>query len=246
VPKHEGGSNLPDNRVGLCHECHDRVHTGKATIPVDGFKKQYGALSVLNQAIPFIYTGLIERFGEDHVHLCSGWETSIMRKELELPKDHQLDAVAIYAACLGDIDVGTKDLPDCHLVRQFRRHNRKRINHQSERTYKLNGKIVAKNRKPRFEQSKKVPALSDAGLTAEQISKLTVSPSQRYYNSPNRIMPGAQYLVEGKVCTLTGQQHYGEYLLFKYDIVNESGKAVAVKASKCRLLSENPGLVFVS
>ena len=246
VPKHKGGSNLPDNRIGLCHECHERIHTGKATIPVEGFKKQYGALSVLNQAIPYIYKGLVEISGEDHVHLCSGYETSVMRKELDLPKEHHLDALAIYSACLGDIDIALDKLPDCHQVRQFRRHDRQRVRAQYERTYKLDGKTVAKNRKPRFEQPKDFPALSEAKLTPEQISKLTVRTSYRSYKDPSRILPGALYLVEGKTCTLTGQQHYGEYLLFKHDIVDDEGKVVAVKAKDCKFLYLNKGLVFTS
>jgi hypothetical protein len=246
VPRHEGGSDLPDNRIGLCHECHELVHTGKATVPAKGFKKEYGALSVLNQAIPFIYEGLIERFGADHVHLCSGYETSLMRKELELPKDHHLDAVAVYTTCTGEVPTNLDNQPECHLVRQFRRHDRQLARAQYERTYKLDGKVVAKNRKPRFEQPKAVPALSEAGLTEGQISKLTVRASYRSYKDPSRILPGALHLVDGKICTMTGQQHYGEYLLFKHDIVDEDGKAVAVKAKDCELLALNGGLVFVS
>ena len=91
-----------------------------------------------------------------------------------------------------------------------------------------------------------MPALSEAGLTEEQVSKLTVRASYRSYKDPSRILPGALHLVEGKVCTMTGQQHYGEYLLFKHDIVDEEGKAVAVKTKDCELLALNGGLVFVS
>ena len=246
VAKHEGGSDLPDNRLGLCSGCHDRVHRGEATIPVEGFKKEYGALSVLNQAMPFIYEGLVEMFGVEHVHLCSGYETSLMRKELGLAKDHHLDAVAIYAACMGSVPKNLDTLPECHFVRQFRRHDRQLVRAQYERVYKLDGRIVAKNRRPRYEQPKKYPALSDAGLTREQVSRLSVVRSYRSYKDPARILPGALYSVDGKVCTLTGQQHYGEYLLFKYNIVDENGKTIAVKAKNCELLALNSGLVFVS
>ena len=246
VPRHKGGSDLPDNRIGLCNKCHNRVHTDKATIPVSGFKKQYGALSVLNQAIPYIYKGLIELFGVDHVHLCSGYETKQIRESIGLNKGHHLDAVAIYAACVGDVGVDVDNLPDCHVVRQFRRHRRACINHQSERTYKLDGKIVAKNRKPRFEQPENCPALSEAKLSSVQVSRLSVSPSHRYYNSSGRVLPGALFLVDGRICVLTGQQHYGEYLLFKYDIVDSKGKPIAKKAKDCQLLKRNAGLVFIS
>lgn len=245
VPRHEGGSDLPDNRVGLCHECHDRVHTSKATIPTDGFKKQFGALSVLNQAIPFIYAGLVERFGADNVLVCSGSDTAEMRDKLELAKDHHLDALAVYAACTGDAELDLNDLPNRELYRQFRRHDRQRVRAQYERAYKLDGKTVAKNRKPRFEQPKDCSALSEAGLSQQEISRLEVRKSYRSYKDPGRVLPGALYLVARRVCVLTGQQHRGKYLLFKYDIVTDKGKAIAVKADECELLCLNRGIVRV-
>ena len=245
VPKHEGGSDLPDNRVGLCHECHERVHTGTAAIPADGFKKQYGALSVLNQAIPYIYQGLVERFGKDNVLICSGVDTAKMRDELGLDKDHHLDAIAVYAACTGDVGLDLERLPDCERYRQFRRHDRQLVRAQYERTYKLDGKTVAKNRKPRFEQPKDFPALSDAGLSQQEISRLEVRKSYRSYKDPGRVLPGALYLVNNRVCVLTGQQGRGKYLLFKYDIIDENGRAIAVKADKCELLCLNKGIVRI-
>lgn len=246
VPRHEGGSDLPNNIIGLCKECHNLVHTGKATIPADGFKKKYGALSVLNQAIPHIYKGLVDIFGADHVHLCSGYETSLMRKGIGLLKDHHFDAIAIYAACSGEIPANIDDLPECHRVRQFRRHNRAIINNQRERTYKLDGKVVAKNRRPRFEQPKSTPALSEARLTQEQVSQLRVIRSHRCHNNCNRILPGALYLVDDKICVMTGQGGHGTILSFKYDITDDEGKPIGKKAKDCKLLKKNAGLVFIS
>lgn len=246
MPRHEGGSDLPNNIIGLCEECHSLVHTGKATISAVGFKKKYGALSVLNQAIPHIYKGLVDIFGADHVHLCSGYETSIVRKEIGLLKDHHLDAVAIYVACLGEVLANLDDLPECHWVKQFRRHNRAIVNSQCERTYKLDGKVVAKNRKPRFEQPKNMPALSEAGLTQEQVSQLKAIPSRRRYNNLNRILPGASYLVDGKICVLTRQCCHGIYLFFKHNMIDDEGNAIGKKAKDCKLLKKNTGLVFIS
>ena len=68
VPRSQGGSDGPENKVGLCESCHGKVHTGELALDVKGFYKKYGALSVLNQAIPYIYNGLVERFGEENVY----------------------------------------------------------------------------------------------------------------------------------------------------------------------------------
>ena len=53
-------------------------------------------------------------------------------------------------------------------------------------------------------------------------------------------------IVDGKVCVLTGQQGRGRYLLFRFDIVDDAGKAIPKRASDCVLLRHNSGLVFVS
>lgn len=74
---------------------------------------------------------------------------------------------------------------------------------QHERVYKLDGKVVAKNRKPRFEQPKGMPALSTSGLSREEVSRLRVVPSYRSHNDLSRVLPGALYEVDGRLCVLT-------------------------------------------
>ena len=46
-----------------------------------------------------------------------------------------------------------------YRIKQFRRHNRQLIHRQTERTYKLDGTVIAKNRKKRMEQ--KVDSLAE-------------------------------------------------------------------------------------
>ena len=75
-------------------------------------------------------------------------------------------------------------------IQQFRRHDRAIINNQRERTYKLDGKTVAKNRRPRFEQEE--PSLQDYLDTfpekerAATCAKLKAIPSTRRYNKLDR------------------------------------------------------------
>ena len=129
-------------------------------------------------------------------------------------------------------------VPKTYEVHQFRRHNRAIINNQRERTYRLDGKIIAKNRKPRYEQKGK--ALSTSGLTRQEISKLTVQKSYRRYNSKDRIMPGALFMYEGDIYVLTGQITNGQY----YRAYGQGNKNFP--ASKCKIIQHNRGLVYVN
>lgn len=77
VERSKGSFDRPDNIVQLCADCHRKAHTDRQAqkqIMKIGKKKRWSALSVLNQAIPHICGGLADMYGEDHVHICFGWE----------------------------------------------------------------------------------------------------------------------------------------------------------------------------
>jgi hypothetical protein len=45
---------------------------------------------------------------------------------------------------------------------------------------------------------------------------------------------------------MTGQQSRGRFLLFRYDIVDERGKPIAMsKKKKCKLLAHNKGITYI-
>lgn len=258
IPRHKGGSDGPENRVGLCDECHHLLHIGELDIDAVGEKQKYGALSVLNQAIPLILEGLIERFGEECVYTCFGHHTMDAREILGLGKDHDNDAIAIAAAATGIKPKYNEDTVETFQIRQYRRHDRARIKCQRERTYKLQTgfdskgkptyKTVAKNRKPREEQKGK--ALSQwfndmVKLHGEKEarvmrSRLKVTASKRYYNlmPKDRIMPGATYEYKGKRFVLQSREGNGTYFI-------PSDKSGRVQASECRILTRNTGFVYV-
>lgn len=220
VPRHEGGSNTPENLVGLCCVCHEEVHTGKKLLDSIGLKKKYAGTSILNIAMPYIYKEAQALFGEAHLHICSGIDTHDYREEHAVTKDHFADAYCI-AAIGGDISLAD-DIPTPFVIRQFRSHNRQIIHAQRERTYRLDRKIIAKNRKPRFEQDKKIPALSDwyaaqckkAGMAEarKQLSVVVATKSVRYRNNLKRILPGAIFLHKGKRYVLSGMHSKGALL----------------------------------
>ena len=234
VPRSKGGSDTPENIVGLCNKCHEQVHKGALSLKETGARKKYGALSVLNQAIPYIIKGLYDIFGEENVYVCSGYETKTAREVFGICKDHPEDAVCIAAIPhVSNINDNAKT----HEVKQFRRHNRAIINNQRERTYCFNNKVVAKNRKPRFEQKGK--ALSDLGLTREETSRLTVRKSRRYYNAADRIMPGTEILYKESRYIITGQISGGRYFR-AYGCEKKN-----IPARDCMIVRKNVGLVYV-
>lgn len=213
ISRSEDGSDRPENILGLCKDCHAKVTKGNKKILKKiekiGEKKKYAALSVLNQAIPFIYDGLVTIFGEEHVHVCTGWETKDMREDLGLEKEHYLDAVGIAALGAGLVPQG--DIPEPFRVKQFRRHDRARVKAQVQRAYQVpdgktkNGKskwkTVAHNRKKADQQEDMSLDEYIRSLPKEErkkvLSTMRVKPSYRRYNDPARFLPGTVFWYQG-------------------------------------------------
>ena len=257
VPRSKGGSDTIQNQVGLCKKCHCRVHTDVESREhmerkKSGMLKKYGALSALNQAIPFICKSLMEQYGADHVSFCTGKDTSLIRTGLGYEKTkenqvHEVDAYCIGLAALSIENTEDPNFSNTYRIKQFRRQNRAVINHQTERSYYINKTKVATNRRPRFEQ--KGEALSDwcqrqvteigQAETDKLLSLLTVKKSTRFYNDKYRVMPGAVFYYQGERHILSGQLTGGRYLRAYGDTKTN------YPASKCRIVKHNEGLVFI-
>ena len=251
VPRHENGSDGPENIVGLCEACHTKAHTDRKTknqIAKIGKKKRWAALSVLNQAMPYIYADLVERFGEDHVHVCYGWQTANERDALGLSKDHAIDAACIAAIGAGLEPKNLWEKP--YEIKQFRRHDRARVHAQKQRTYKRNigtpekprWITVAKNRRKGFEQKEESLETYLASLPEGEretiCSQLKVIRSKRSYNDTKRDLPGTVFMYEGRRYVLSGQRNKGFYL----QAVGYGNKDFP--ASKCRKIKTG-GLVYL-
>ena len=257
VPRSKGGSDAIQNQVGLCPKCHAKAHTDtsfrkKLEDKKSGLLKKYGALSSLNQAIPFICNGLLEEYGEEHVHFCTGKETSLIRTSLgyEKTKDNQMHEVDAYCIGLAAIGTDTARPPrfeNVYRIKQFRRQDRSIIHHQTERSYYLGKQKIATNRKPRFEQTG--DSLSDwyekqlktckNDEADKLLSALKVKKSSRFYNSKDRLMPGAIFFYNGQRHVMSGQLTGGRYLRAYGDTKTN------YTISKCKILKHNEGLVFI-
>ena len=248
VPKSKGGSESVDNRAGVCEEHHHLVHTSvewekKLRTMQEGVLKKYHALSVINQIMPTLLKTLAET--EESFYVTTGYDTSAARRAFDLPKLHHVDAWCIATSIL-EVAEGPKWLVP-YNIKQFRRQNRAIINNQRERTYKLDGKVVAKNRKKRTEQ--KDDALADwyakqkTGYTPEKalelLKSLKVIPSIRYKNDANRVMPGAVFIHNKERYVLSGQLSRGQYFRALGDSKTNH------PARDCQIISTNQGLVYV-
>lgn len=253
IPRSRGGSDTIGNLVGLHEKCHDLIHTDTEArelleSEIKGLHKKYGALSVLNQIIPF----LMKKLGElhpNHAFATNGWNTKQFREEHHFEKDHDLDAYCIGASILKE----PKIIMDCdsYIIKQFRRHNRAIINAQKERYYVLDGKKVAMNRNARMEQANskksKKPKLPSLAEWFEKMTKqhgqeeaermrsiLTIQKSKRSYNNIKRHLPGTTFVYQGKRYVMRGQQNNGT-LVYGYNGIN--GRTPLFPADKVTFLS---------
>lgn len=250
IPRTKRGSNTIANLAGLCEECHTLVHQSEEAKSrleekKQGLLKQYGGTSVLNQIIPSLVKELEIRY-PGHLYVTTGKDTKAFREKHGLEKDHDVDAYCIAASRMENIKPKIQTEP--FEIQQFRKHNRANIHHQTERTYKLDGKVIAKNRKKRMDQ--KTDALEDwynammqqhGKQQAERMcARLTVQKSIRYYNNLDRIMPGMVFLYRKKRYVMTGQKNRGYYYL-------AYGEGVTPFSSKkVNIVCHNTGLVYVA
>ena len=257
IPRHLGGSESIDNRAGLCEECHNKVHTdadfkAKLKSKQEGLLKKFHALSVMNQIMPFLLEELVKRYPNKDIYVTNGFETAQLRNKLGLPKTHVIDAWCIAASRINIDNIAPSIVTNVAKLRpfeikQFRRNNRAIINNQRERIYKLNGKVVAKNRHKRFEQEidsleewfNKVVALYGLKEAERMRSQLKITKSTRYYNTKGRIMPGAVFLHDDKRYVLSGQLANGAY----YRAVGHG--TANLPSKKCTILQRNSGLVYL-
>lgn len=258
VPLSEGGSDTLENLSGLCLACHAKVHTDPGAKKAlaekkKGLMKKYGALSALNQAIPFIAEGLAAMFPVGQVDFVRGWETKAYRELLGFaPKDREtnpLHAEDAYCISLVPWGLAPQEKPDfegnTYHIRQFRRHDRAVIYSQKERSYYIGKEKVAVNRRPRFEQKKDALStwhekqVSQYGREAADTmrSRLKVKKSSRSYNNLGRMMPGTLFYYRGQLYVMEGQQNNGTRVI-------GSGMKTSVNVKQCRFIRKNTGLVF--
>ena len=254
VERSKGGSNTVDDLVGLCKCCHHKVHTDKEVYEelkskFEGIKKKYGALSVLNQIIPYLVDELYKIF-EDKLNFCTGYETKAIREFYQMDKDHDIDAYCIALTRLLSDDINpdrymfeTEHI-DTYSIKQFRRHNRQKIQAQRERTYQYENEKF-KNRHKRtgqtddslYEWNLKNIEMYGIKEAQRRVSLLKAKKSKRHYRSDISYI-GWSFLYKGKRYVVSGSLTNNTYLRS----VGDNKTNFSIK--KVKFISKNEGLVF--
>lgn len=245
IPKHCGGSDTIANLVGLCLKHHDLVHTNdnwkeKLNTKRQGQLKKYGALSVLNQIIPFLVDELQKQYSTNF-YVTNGQNTYDYREYNNIPKNHDLDAYCIAASVIDKYDIKILTLPS-YRIKQFRRHDRQVCHKQNiNRVYLLNGKKIAVNRHRAFEQ--KELALDEIlkTLSKAEISQLKVKEHRPINKNRKRSLPGSKFICNDNVYVLKGSD--GSYNGHPNYYIDINGNKHLY--NKCKIIKQNGGLIYV-
>jgi hypothetical protein len=154
ISKKQNGSNNVANIAGLCEKCHALVHTDstykeKLESKKQGMRKKY-EIGLLNSCMK----NIIEEISKLYPTTCTtGYETSKLRKELGLEKDHCYDG---YIISLKNNPNKENIKPNIFSKQYVMKHFKKKcgsiIWKLNNREYYYNGKLVATNRHKGFEQ----------------------------------------------------------------------------------------------
>ena len=232
----KGGSDTVDNIAGVCLKHHNLIHKEqkwdeKCIKKHGGLLKKYGALSVLNS----IKNQLIKCLSDILPLNCTtGHETYKIRNDLNLNKDHYIDAWCIAVSSLNQYKQPI--IENKYNIKQFRRHDRKMCHRIIDRLYYYKTKIVCKNRHKKTAQN--VDSLEEyAKKYPQNVSNLIVVQGRHIYKQIKRLYPGAIFLYKQKRYICEGTSHE-KYLICK------SFEKGFVKLKECKILKRNQGLVF--
>ncbi|QTA79211.1 HNH endonuclease domain-containing protein, RRXRR domain-containing [Desulfonema limicola] len=127
IPRSMGGKDTIKNLITLCESCHEKVHDGEIEIKagVSGFKDRIAQRTMQGKAYMYSELGRIAP-----VKKVFGYQTSEYRKSLNLPKDHDIDALC--AAALIDKAVIPHDRKNFYEI-TFRAKQTRRIYHDLPR-----------------------------------------------------------------------------------------------------------------
>lgn len=250
VPRHLGGSETLDNRAGLCEKHHTLVHTdpkwtAKLSAKKAGLNKKYGAVSVLNQIVPFLVDSLVSQF-QERCFVTTGQETYYYREDNGIPKNHYLDAYCVACSVVRPTKIQVPEGKPLRIV-QFRRHDRQVCHQQMvDRKYCRGGKTVATNRHKAIEQKTdsleeyRINLLEDHTPEEAQriISKLVVKEHPARYKDLNRPMPGSIFICGSTIATM--QRSEGRHNGVPDYYHDTRGKRY--RAIKCIFIQSNVGI----
>lgn len=234
VRRKKGGTEIQENKIWLCVSCHGEVHAGRIYLPVRGIK-QWRELGTMNAVM-----GVLRK--TPWINFVSVSDAIAERRRLGLEKTHEDDALAAAAAFSGAIEIAKTGGYRMELVK-FRRHSRARTHALRDRLYKINGKIIARNRRKRSDQKEK--SFAEVNIHTLDQKNLRVYPGIRLLKPlRNNVaaIGGDVFLHEKHRFVATGVAS-GRYI-YSPEIKKVIGKPY-VHPDACRRVIRNEGVVCV-
>lgn len=153
VQRKDGGTDKVSNIAGLCYDCHygpEGVHNCQETQDrlielTNELNKSY-KISLLNSVMPKLIRELTTYCNKNHMQLTitDGKTTADTRKQLQLDKEHHIDA---YCISLVNKTANAKIMPDkVYKLQRFKKKSGNNIKALNKREYYFDGRLVAVNR----------------------------------------------------------------------------------------------------
>ena len=119
IRRADGGTDVPDNVVTLCHDCHEAHHKGERKLK---FKKppHHKGEAHMNAMRNYLFESVVWWFGYTaDIKVTYGYLTAIARREHGIEKSHANDAY-----CIAGNFYAKRNEHNSYLHRFVRRHNR--------------------------------------------------------------------------------------------------------------------------
>lgn len=231
IQRKKNGTDVTENLIWLCKSCHESIHKGLIYLPVKGISHR--ALGTTNA-----FTGVLKNY--KGFKKVSAFQIAKVREELGLQKTHHNDAIVaglIYSGCSR---VEDSTVP-ATLVK-VRRHNRARIHSLRDRLYKLDGKVVARNRNKKTDQ--KEDSLAEFRQRhPELVSRLKVYPAVKLLNGLRKItVKGDLWKIKSCNMLFTAEGVISRNYVYSPELKALVGKPY-VKPEICERVIRNQGVV---
>lgn len=197
-PQKNGKYDHVSNIAGLCYDCHygpEGVHNCQETADrleeLKAAARQKYQVGLLNSVMPVLLDELHDYCDEHGIQMfvTDGKQTAATRRAYGLKKDHCIDA---YAISLSDRIVDKDNVaPDdvIYMKRRFKKKSKGIIAKRNQRTYELDGKIIACNRHKATDQKEDsleefMSKLAETHTEKEcnqLMHKLVIHPAKRTY-----------------------------------------------------------------
>ena len=139
IRRADGGTDVPENVVTLCHDCHEAHHKGEKKLKLKR-PPQHKGEAHMNAMRQYVLLGVVGFIGASRTWFQYGYETAMARREHNIDKSHSNDAF-----CIAGNFGAERNNYNVYLHKFVRRHNR-----QLHKTTILKGGYRKANQAPKY------------------------------------------------------------------------------------------------